>query len=202
MKLYKSLGQALRSKEEVQALKLKLDSFDPQLFNFPNLKELYLEGDCSKLPQDLSGFNQLGVLSIKWPSFKGDLSALFNLPLLRNLKIIETPMPFFYLPLGQVVAPLEILSIKNCGLEKLPAEIEMLSSLKELALPENKLIELPPTFPLLKKLTRLNLDKNEFKVFPDVIKKSPQLSHLSIDHNLFSEEERERIQREFNIWPN
>jgi hypothetical protein len=36
-------------------------------------------------------------------------------------------------------------------------------------------------------------------MFPDQIKKMSRLHHLSIDGNHFSEEEKERIQREFHL---
>jgi Leucine-rich repeat (LRR) protein len=76
----------------------------------------------------------------------------------------------------------------------------MLTQLYELSLPNNNLSRLPHSFYELKFLKRLNLDSNSFDVFPDVIKKMQTLSHLSFDANNFPEEEKERIQREYNIW--
>lgn len=202
MSLYKSLSSALKDKEDVTGLKINLKgSFPKEVLEFPNLNELYLEGDCSKLPDDISGLNNCKIISVKWPSFSGDLSALFSLKKLENLKIIETPMKRFLLPLGIVAAPLRTLNVKSCGLEMLPEEISMLTQLYEMSLPNNKLSRLPESFFELQLLKRLNLDSNSFKKFPDVIKKMKSLSHLSFDSNLFPEEEKERIQREFNIWP-
>lgn len=204
MKLFKSLSSALEVINEVEALKLDLKDhkFPAELFFFPNLKELYLEGACTELPKLGNPWPKLKILSVKWPNYSGDLSALFSLPALENLKILETPQKRLLLPLGVTGAPIRSLTIKNCGLEILPEEISMLTELSELNLTHNDLSKLPSSFPTLSKLKRLNLDQNKFIKFPDLIKQMKQLSHLSIDSNHFSEDEKARIQREFHIWPN
>lgn len=203
MKLHKNLTLALNEREEVRAIKLSLkDHFPRELLDLTELEEIYLEGSCKDIPEDISGWSNVKLMSIKWEQFNGDLSALFTLPKLENLKIIETPMNTFRLPLGNIAAPLKFLSIKGCGLKTLPEEISMLTELSEFHLPNNQLTSLPFAFRELKKLKRLNLDSNQFSVFPDFIKKMPHLGHLSIDNNSFSEDEKDRIQREFHIWPN
>lgn len=204
MKLYKNLASASKEREDVTALKISVkgDQFPEELLNFPNLTELYLEGDCKNFPVSSPVWNKLKILSIKWPLFTGDLSSLFSLPALENLKIIETPLKTFLLPLGKANAPLKSLTIKDCGLKSLPEEFSMLVHLQELNLSGNRLAKLPFAFTELKLLKRLNLDRNQFEQFPDSIKKMPGLSHLSIDGNSFSEDEKDRIQREFHIWVN
>lgn len=204
MKLYKTLSSATQAREDVTALKINIkgDGFPSELLDFPNLEELYLEGNCKEFPFDGVTWEKLKILSIKWPAFTGDLSLLFRLPKLENLKIIETPLKTFLLPLGHAPAPMKSLTIKDCGLKTLPEEIGMLESLTEANFSGNNLSALPHGFNDLKFLKRLNLDHNQFVEFPDSIKKMQNLSHLSIDGNLFSEEEKERIQREFHIWPN
>src|SRR5262245_39090998 len=128
MKLYKNLSTALKEREHVQALKVSVkdEKFPEELFDFPNLTELYLEGNCREFTAILSGWNSLKILSIKWTDFKGDLSLLFRLPHLENLKIIETPLKSFLLPLGHTAAPIKSLTVKDCGLSSLPEEISML----------------------------------------------------------------------------
>ncbi len=204
MKLYKNLQTALKEREDVRAIKivLKEAQFPTELFDFPNLEEAYLEGECQSFPGKMTGWSKIKVLSIKWNQFSGDLSSILSLPMLENLKILETPMKMFLLPLGKINAPLKFLTIKSSGLEQLPEEISMCTQLQELHLPGNKLSALPFSFKELQKLKRLNLDQNKFKNFPDQIKTMKNLSHLSIDGNLFSEEEKARIQREFHITPN
>jgi Leucine-rich repeat (LRR) protein len=204
MKLYKNLGSASREREEVHALKINVkgESFPQEMLDFPNLTELYLEGNCKGFPTNVPAWEKLKILSIKWPNFQGDLSSLFHLPHLENLKIIETPLNSFILPLGYSAAPLKSFTIKDCGLKKLPEEIAMLTHLEEMNLSGNELEILPHAFVDLKLLKRLNLDSNHFARFPDLIKTMTGLTHLSIDHNIFPEEEKERIQREFHIWPN
>jgi Leucine-rich repeat (LRR) protein len=203
MKLHKSLKEALKVRKEVRALKLNIKSanFPTELLNFPNLTELYLEGNCTELPEDVSEWQDLKILSIKWPAFKGDISSLFKLPSLENLKIIETPLLTFLLPLGHAAAPLKSLTIKDCGLKSLPEEISMLTRLHEINFSGNNLKTLPISFIDLLFLKRLNLDHNQFENFPDKIKKMTALTHLSIDNNLFSAEEKARIQRVFHISP-
>lgn len=201
MKLYKNLNLALKERSNVLALKLTIKggNFPDDIFNLPNLSELYLDGDCKNFPTKIFGLNELKILSIKWPSFSGNLSSLFQLPKLENLKIIETPLKLLHLPLGHSISPLKSLTLKDCGLSHLPEEISILSLLSEINLSGNQLEELPFSIIDLKKLKRMNLDHNLFKFFPDNIKKNSMISHLSIDNNLFSEEEKERIQREFHI---
>jgi Leucine-rich repeat (LRR) protein len=204
MKLYKSLSSALEERDEVQALKLNLkeEKFPDEILNFPHLVELYLDGFCTQFTTRDLPWNSLKTISIKWEHFKGDLSRLFMLPALENIKIIDTPLKSFLLPLGHAASPLKSLTLKSCGLKSLPEEMSMLWQLVELNLSGNTLSSLPYSFIDLRYLKRLNLDFNHFSDFPDSIRKMPALSHLSIDNNRFSEEEKERIQREFHIWPN
>lgn len=204
MKLYKNLATAVKESNEVVALKISLSGgkFPTELFMFPNLQELYLEGDCEDFPKIGQPWGQLRILSLKWPHFKGDLSQVLSLPKLENLKIIETPLSRITLPLGRISSPLKSLTMKGCGLPELPEEISMLQEVTEMNLTGNNLTTLPASFPAMGKLKRLNLDNNLFSVFPDVIGKMKALSHLSIDGNKFSDEEKARIQRLFNLSPN
>lgn len=201
MKLYKNLKTALQEREEVTAIKITLkdNHFPHELLDLPHLEEAYLEGACTHFPELLNGWKKLRVLSIKWDQFSGDLSGVLSLPKLENLKIIETPMKMFLLPLGKISAPLKYLTIKSSGLEKLPEEISMCTGLQELSLPGNKLTSLPFALKELHQLKRLNLDSNQFKIFPDQIKGMKSLTHLSIDGNKFSAEEKDRIQRDFHL---
>lgn len=203
MTLYKSLSKASERRENVEFLKITIkgESFPDELLDFPNLRELYLDGNCRDFPPETPLWKNLKVLSIKWPKFSGDVSSLFRLSCLENLKIIETPLERLYLPLGKTPAPLKSLTIKDCALEGLPEEISMIWNLQELNLSGNRLYRLPISFIDLQELRRLNLDNNHFSVFPDEVKKMPRLHHLSIDGNKFSEEEKVRIQREFHLWP-
>ena len=204
MKIYKNLSTALKEKDEVKILKLSLHSniFPSEIFNFPNLEEIYLEGQCHEFPEKILGWEKVRIISIKWNEFSGDLSGILSLEHLENLKILETPLKMFLLPLGIIKAPLKSLTIKSCGLEKLPEEISMCTGLQEISLPGNKLNSLPHSFIDLKDLKRLNLDSNQFTSFPDNIKKLPRLHHLSIDGNKFPSEEKDRIQRIFHLTVN
>lgn len=203
MKLYKRLNEALKEANDVRALKLtiKSEELPTELFHFPNLEELYLEGLCTQLPDLSMKWNKLKTLSLKFPHFKDVPSSLFKLPSLMNLKLIQTPLKMLLLPLGHTVAPLKSLTIKECGLKSLPEEIGTLNSLTEMNLSQNELEALPHSFPELAYLKRLNLDHNLFKKFPDQLNRNPALTHLSIDFNNFDNEEKARIQRTFHLWP-
>lgn len=200
MKLYKSLSVAIREREKVTALKLTLTNDFPDLSLFPNLQDLYLDGELETLPDDIY-YSPITLLSIRFVNLKNDLSRFFSFPKLTNLKIIDTPMKTFKMPMGYSTAPLKFLTIKDCGLEVLPKEIEMLEHLTELNLSGNQLSALPDSFVNLERLKRLNLDQNKFSLFPDQIKRMQNLSHLSIDSNKFPDEELDRIQRHFHITP-
>lgn len=195
-------GVPLNTGQKVLRIDIKSKSFPQELLGFTDVEELYLLGECEDFPVDSPFWHNLKTLSIKFPKFKGDLSSLFKLRKLENLKIIETPIESFRLPLGHVAAPLIFLTIKGCGLKKIPEEISMLATVREINLSDNELQNIPIGFLELKNLKRLNLDHNLFEVFPDHIKKMQSLGYLSIDKNNFSEEELNRIQREFNISPN
>jgi Leucine-rich repeat (LRR) protein len=201
MKLYKNLASALKERENVLSLKITISGQDflEEIFNFPYLQELYLDGNCKNFPAKIQGLQELKILSLKWNQFKGDLSPIFHLPKLENIKIIDTPMKSLLLPLGFSVAPIKSLTIKNCGLKILPEEISILSELTELYLSGNELHALPLAIVDLKKLKRMNLDQNHFSQFPDYVKKNSSLTHLSMDQNDFSDDEKDRIQREFNL---
>ncbi len=201
MKLYKNLTRALNEREQVESLKITISGqdFPEEIFNFPHLQELYLDGNCKNFPAKIQGLQKLKVLSLRWNQFTGDISPLFHLPKLENIKIIETPLKSLLLPIGHSVAPVKSLTIKNCGLKNLPEEISIFSELSELYLSGNELHALPVGIVDLKKLKRMNLDQNHFSQFPDHIRKNATLTHLSIDQNDFSDDEKDRIQREFHL---
>ncbi len=204
MKMYKSLPLALKERMEVRCLKLSIKGphLPSELFEFPYLEELFLDGECTDLIFKTEFFPSLRVLSIKFPKFSGDTAPFFILPKLEILKILETPLKTLLLPLGNAAAPINSLTIRDCELTHLPEELGLLSSLKEMNLANNNLSALPASFVSLINLKRLNLDQNSFSLFPSVITSMKMISHLSIDQNPFSEDEKARIQREFHIWPN
>lgn len=200
--MFKNLKSALEEREAVTALKIsvKEKALPSELFHFPNLRELYLEAQAlTDLPDTVSAWSELALLQLRAPAFKGSLAPLFHLPKLTNLKTAETPLHPLRLAIGGAKAPVRFLTLKDAGLESLPEEFGDLATIEELHLPGNLLKNLPASFADLKKLKWINLDGNELEVFPDVLAKLPLLKHLSLDGNSFSEEEKERIQRKFNL---
>ena len=205
MAMFKSLQEALTTPELCTVLKLtvKSDELPRELLALPELTELHLEAPLlSRLPELAGHFRKLRLLSLKAPKGGLDVSSLFFLPKLENLKIIETPLGAFRMTLGQYMAPLKSLTLKSCSVTVLPLEIGEFGSLAELSLPDNHLEALPFTFVTLKTLRRLNLDGHAFTQFPDILRQLTDLQHLSLDGNRFSATEKARIQRQFNITPN
>lgn len=204
MAMFKSLPEALKDPASCTTLKLSVrgKEIPAELFQLHALKELYLEAPLLKELPSLAGLSKLQVVSLKAPVLNGEVSPLFHLPELKNLKLIETPLEPLKIELKSIMAPLQWLTMKSCGLRALPLELGELTKLEELVVPDNELKELPFTFVGLIKLKRLNLDGNAFVKFPDSIKELPQLHHVSIDGNHFSEAEKARIQRQFGLTPN
>lgn len=202
MALYKNLKSALEFRDDCTALKLSVKgpTFPTEVFSFPHLQEIHLEAPQLKhFPDGLQMWTKVRIISLRAPSFAGTLAPLFQLPALENLKVLETPLEPLRLPLGHTRAPLRFLTLKECGLKKLPLEFGELITLKELHLPNNKLSDLPGSFVDLINLSWLNLDKNDLGHFPQILGKMPKLKHLSLDGNPFPEEEKERIQRVFHL---
>lgn len=201
MGLYKNLKEALKNAEDCTVLKLSVKGtrVADDLSALPRLQELYLDGAALTELPDVAALRTLRIFSLRAPAFAGSLAPLFHLPRLENLKAIDTPLEPLLLPLGEPLAPLRALTLKNAGLRTLPLELGEYGALEELHLPENELAELPFTFGGLKALKRLNLDRNAFARFPDLLGSLPRLQHVSIDHNRFDEDERARIQRQFHL---
>lgn len=185
--------------KKILKLKIKNNTF-PNTEELSLIEQLYLEGDFTQCAFNFSLLRNLELLSLN--SNKLDIFPYQALlcPKLANLKILSGTFSEIILPL-EILSPLSSLTIKNTQLMSLPLEFGQLNQLKELNLSHNFLKDLPPSFSDLKKLTRLNIDNNQFEKLSDVIKESSSLKHLSCDGNPLSEEERYRIQREFNIHP-
>lgn len=202
MKIITSMEMALKNPNAARFLKLKLkDKLPPEIAELPVLEELYLEGEFPQVYLDLSSLKHLRAVFIKSPNLNTFPADVLKAPMLSNLKIISGTFKQLRLPL-EILSPLKSLTIKDSQLQVLPLEFSQFENLTELNLSGNCLTELPETLSDLKNLRRLNIDGNRLEKLSSVIKDCPALRHLSCDGNLFSEEEKFRIQREFNISPN
>jgi len=173
-------------------------NFKSALKNPKLVHSMKLESKELLFPDEMQTLIYLQELHIKSEKVENYV-VVFKLPLLKICKFIQTPLNNLSLPLGHISSPLKFLTLKDCKLSTLPEEIGMFSELEELNLSGNTLSELPYSMRDLKNLRRLNLDSNNFVNFPDLIKNLPRLHHLSIDNNNFSDEEKARVQREFNL---
>ena len=94
---------------------------------------------------------------------------------------------------------LKNLQLAKLKLKELPIWMESSINVEMLDLHGNQLIDLPDYFKNYQKLKRLNLDSNSFTTLPWELEQLKSLNHLSIDNNSFNEEEKNRIQKVFNI---
>ena len=201
MKMLTNLKTALKNPAEARFLKLTIQGEIPkELHHLIYLEELYLEGEFDQFTVDLQFFSQLKLLSINSSTLKVFPAEALKCPSLINLKVLAGLFQFLVLPL-EVISELKFFTLKNTSLKQLPLEISQLATIEEMNLSENQLTDLPLSLCELKKLKRLNIDRNQFKTLPAIIKKCESLRYLSCDGNLFSDEEKERIQREFNLTP-
>lgn len=202
MGLYKNLKDALSNSNDVTTLKLKINKglIPQELFCFNYLEELFLEGSGVLIPPaHFEGFENLRRLTLKGFDLTEMIKRLWEVPELENLKIIDGKMERLLLPLAPY-RHLKFITIKNTGLIELPLEISHLVNIQEMTVVENQIETLPASILDLKDLRRLNLDHNKIKTLPNWFKKHQSLNALSIDGNSFTVEEKERIEREFNLW--
>jgi Leucine-rich repeat (LRR) protein len=174
--------------------------FPIELLNLWDLTELeIIGGNFTYFPEDISILKKLKRLS------------------LISTKISVLPKEVFELP------ELEYLSLKNNRLQEMPA-LSHKSTIKELILGRNYLTakaleiffhatpdlhcldlghnnlrEVPESLFYLKKLNRLNLENNRLHSLPVKLKELKELTHLSVCDNPFPNEERDWIEKEFNI---
>lgn len=202
MGIYKNLKDALLLPNDVTTLKLKINRghLPQELFCFTYLEELFLEGSGTiHPPAHFEGLENLKRLTLKGFDLQDSIQRFWEIPTLNNLKIIDGKLERLLLPLSNYSA-LEFLTIKNTGLEEIPMEISHLVNLQELTVIENRVHKLPVGIMDLTGLKRLNLDNNQITYLPDWLKNHPSLKAMSLDQNPLSEEEKERIEREFHLW--
>ncbi|GEM_PF-724835 len=202
MGLYKNLKEALLTPNDVTTLKLKITrgELPQELFCFTYMEELFLEGSGKLIPPaHFEGFENLKRLTLRGFDLSDMIHRLWEIPNLDNLKIIDGNLTRLFLPLGQYRS-LRFLTIKNTPLEEIPMEISLLPNLQELTVIETPIQKLPVGLLDLKELRRLNLDNNQLSTLPDWLKKHSSLKAMSIDNNPINDDEKERIEREFNLW--
>ena len=180
------------------------------------------ETDESQFPIEILNLwdlTELEIIGGNFTYFPEDISILKKL---RKLTLVSTkisviPREIFELP------NLSYLNLKNNRLKSLPA-LSKKSSIKEMILgrnylskmaldsffnsfPElhyldlghNNLDEIPESLFNLRKLGRLNLESNRLHSLPLKLKDLRELTHLSVTDNPFPHDEREKIERQFNI---
>lgn len=196
-----NLNTALKNPSTTRFLKLALSDFVPQeIHSLSHLEEMHLKGEFRVCDLDFTQFKELKVLTINSAKLEIFPHQALIAPQLTNLKIIEGSFKKLILPL-EIVSPIKSLTIKDSDLESLPLEFSQFRDLMVLNLSGNRLTQLPSSIQELAKLSRLNIDNNSFSTLDNVLKRCPSLRHLSCDGNPFSEEEKFRIQREFNLYP-
>ena len=162
---------------------------------------------------------ELEIIGGNFTFFPEDISQLAHLRKLSlvSTKVAKLPAELFKLP------ELEYLNLKNNRIETLPPLYEQ-TQIKELILGRNFLTEdslvtffssfkklqvldlghnflnvLPASLFELKELRRLNLESNRLRDLHPKLKSLEKLAHLSLNHNSFSLEEKQSIEKDYNI---
>jgi Leucine-rich repeat (LRR) protein len=109
---YKSLDEAKQNTEKVKVLNLKgqkLKQVPTEVFNFPNLTQLYLSNNqITALPEEIGKLSYLTVLDVSknkltaLPSSIGNMQQLASIDFSQN-KITTLPMSFFQLPSIEII---------------------------------------------------------------------------------------------------
>lgn len=201
MKLYKNINTALKDRENARHLKLTLsdDNIDQKLTGLSELEELILitKGDIV-LPEFIEELKSLKVFSIQCPGKVALAQSIFKLPNLKHLKVKAKKVVLNIPPAPST--SLETLMLSDCALGEIPYSLFEISSLKTINLAGNGIIEIPMAIKELQSLQRLVLDRNLLTNLPQALEEITSLSHLSLDGNKFSDAEKERIKKTFNIW--
>lgn len=203
MKLFKSITSALKDRENAKHLRITLDdnTITDDLFHLNFLEELIIVSkEDIKLDDRFAELKNISNLTIQTSKEFYTGQSIFHLPVLKHLKVRCSKIHLSVPP-----APthsLETLMLNDCGLESVPYSLFEITSLKTINLSGNKIKELPSSIKELQNLVRLIIDRNLLTKLPKEMELLPRLAHLSLDGNKFSAEEKERIQKIFNIWFN
>lgn len=183
-------------------ISLKFDEaqkqFPIEVLNMWDITELeIIGGDFTYFPPDIAILKHLKRFTLVSTKISHLPKELFEIPSLvylnlKNNRINELP---------HLVSKtnIETLIMGRNYLRCIEQILPFLQEVKTLDLGHNQLSEITDNFFFLKNLQRLNLDSNKLKSLPLFLQNLDKLTHLSLEKNSFSNEEKNRIQKEFGI---
>lgn len=196
LKVYTSLPEALKEPEKVRALDLgdqKIKNFPPEIFRFPNLQKLVLNGnELKSLPEEIGRLKNLVWLDLynnqlsALPNSFGQLQQLIYLDLGWN-NFRQIPEEIFELK------KLQHLYLYANQLKKISPRIKEIQSLSHLRLGKglkfffggNHLTRLPKEMGEMPHLKELYLPDNGLKSLPPSFSQLDQLKWLDLSNNRF-----------------
>lgn len=177
----------------------KPTSLDESIGKFENLEKLEIFSDNLKdLSEEILNCRHLKLLSISSKSFTEIPNYIWQLKSLEILKFKNCQIEKIAIPC-EGPRNLKNLYLNNNKITQIDSTIDKLENCELMALSGNNLEQLPDSFGNLS-LNWLDLDRNQFQKLPSCLEQISTLTHLSLDSNPFSEEEKQRIKKQFNLW--
>ena len=197
-----------KNDESLELLGKELDLFPEEIFQFTELKKLFLNNNkINKLPDNISQLRDLTSLTIANNRLTSLPPNIVNLRNLRYLDLIGNPLTNLpnnienlrnlerlklggnnliesIVKLSTGIISLINLDLNNSDLETLPDEIGNLENLTSLTITKNKLTSLPPDIDNLINLERLDLDDNSLTFLPPNISNLRNLKVLDLSNNI------------------
>ncbi len=169
-KVYMDMAEALKEPAKVKVLFLTYrdyTEFPSEVFRFPNLEYLSLEGNHIQfLPDSFSNIKTLKFLDLSYNQ------RIWGRQVIREVSDMEG---------------LTTLALAGNRIYKIPPEIGKLTNLKVLGLEENLITELPTQIKRLRSLEVFYLGNNKIDEIPKEIGKMRSLQHFDISNNKLSE---------------
>jgi len=169
-KVYMDMAEALHEPSKVKVLFLTYRDYTelpPEVFRFPNLEYLSLEGNHIQfLPDSFSNIKTLKFLDLSYNQ------RIWGRQVIREVSDMEG---------------LTTLALAGNRIYKVPPEIGKLTNLKVLGLEENLITTLPPQIKRLRSLEVFYLGNNKIAEIPKEIGKMRSLQQLDVSNNRLTE---------------
>jgi len=213
---------------ELEQLKI-LSCYNNQITKLPKeigklkqIEALYVwDNQISEIPDEICELTKLKDLRINSNTIAEVNPRILCLNNLQHLDLSNNDIKQLPTSIGDLYQ-VEEMYVNNNKLENLPPEIAKMSSLKELNASNNNITTLPKEIGKLEKLEKIDLSHNQLTVLPDEIteldnlqeiniesnqlktlpaemEQMPELKYVEFENNEFSEEEKARIEKEFDL---
>ena len=185
--VFESLSQALQTPESVEKLRLidiKLNKIPQEIFQFSNLKQLYLTANqISTLPDSFFyKLPQLEVLDLSHNQLNRMPEGLTVAKSLQYLNLSFNRLGSLPSTISDL-SNLQILNISHNPFKALPQEIFYLNYLRRLFLDGIRLDSVPSIFTRLGNIEWLSLENTNLRQFPMTLLDMTSLSYINLASN-------------------